>query len=331
MCAVLVLHDEAAERRPVRDALAALVAGAVAAGGGRRGRRREALHHAALVAAAAACARARVLRVRPRILDRRSLLLLAAVLLPRPVAAGRAYNLWGRRRRAGYQLAMRQAMAEAWIVRRTYAYFASEGAEAEGVEEAALADLAGVGDPLARPRLRALVEEHHARAVDDVRLHAGDVQHPLYLRRPDHVVVRRPPNLLPCHASVKTNMNRSNRGGRGYRRTPALENGLLTDLDGVVVAVVGEAERAERAVDAVEAVHVALALVRVGVRPALHEEARRQQRLQPRRPPLVLRLLVLAPRSSLLAQHCSFNPAPPLGSVENQETLLEIIIKKSIS
>lgn len=116
VCAVLVLHDEAAERRPVRDALAALVAGAVAAGGGRRGRRREALHHAALVAAAAAGARARVLRVRPRVLDRRSLLLFAAadaaVLLPRPVAAGRAYNLRSGRCNAGYMLAMQQARPE---------------------------------------------------------------------------------------------------------------------------------------------------------------------------------------------------------------------------
>jgi hypothetical protein len=51
-CLVLELNDEAAEGRPVRDALAALVPGAAA--GRRRGRRREALHHAALVAAAAA-------------------------------------------------------------------------------------------------------------------------------------------------------------------------------------------------------------------------------------------------------------------------------------
>jgi hypothetical protein len=53
----------------------------------------------------------------------------------------------------------------------------------------------------------------------------------------------------------------------------------VTDLYGVVVAVVREAEGAERAVHAVEAVHVALGLVRVRVDPALHEEVRRQQRL----------------------------------------------------
>jgi predicted dehydrogenase len=78
---------------------------------------------------------------------------------------------------------------------RRAAYLAAEGAEAEGVEEAALADLAGVGDALAGPRLRALVQEHHARAVDDVGLHAGDIQHLLNLRHPDHVVVGGPPYL----------------------------------------------------------------------------------------------------------------------------------------
>jgi hypothetical protein len=75
-----------------------------------------------------------------------------------------------------------------------------------------------------------------------------------------------------------------------------------TDLDGVVVAVAREAEGAERAVHAVEAVHVALALVRVGVDPALDEEARAQQRLQPRRPPPVLGVVVSAPAASLRAQ-----------------------------
>jgi hypothetical protein len=69
-------------------------------------------------------------------------------------------------------------------------HLAAEGTEAEGVQEAALADLAGVGDALAGPRLRALVQEHHARAVDDVGLHPRDVQHLLYLRHTDHVVVR---------------------------------------------------------------------------------------------------------------------------------------------
>jgi hypothetical protein len=87
-----------------------------------------------------------------------------------------------------------------------------------------------------------------------------------------------------------------------------------TDLDGVVVAVAREAEGAERAVHAVEAVHVALALVRVGVDPALDEEARAQQRLQPRRPPPVLGVVVSAPAASLRARHAytfEFSPTSP--------------------
>jgi hypothetical protein len=75
---------------------------------------------------------------------------------------------------------------------------AAEGAEAEVVEEAAAADLADVGDgALAGLVLGALVEEHHAGAVDDVRLHPADVHEPLDVRHPDHVVVRRPPDLQP--------------------------------------------------------------------------------------------------------------------------------------
>lgn len=42
-----------------------------------------------------------------------------------------------------------------------------------------------------------------------------------------------------------------------------------------MVAVVGEAERAESAIRAIQAIHVALALVRVGVMLALHKELRR--------------------------------------------------------
>ena len=72
-------------------------------------------------------------------------------------------------------------------------------------------------------------------------------------------------------------------------RSQAAEHREETDLDGAMVAVmVGEAEGAEGAVGAVEAVHVALALVRVGVDRALNEEPRRQKRPQPRRPATVL-------------------------------------------
>ncbi|RWV79289.1 hypothetical protein BHE74_00025100 [Ensete ventricosum] len=72
-------------------------------------------------------------------------------------------------------------------------------------------------------------------------------------------------------------------------RCRAAEHREETDLDGAMVAVmVGETEGAEGAVGAVEAVHVALALVRVGVDRALNEEPRRQKRPQPRRPATVL-------------------------------------------
>jgi len=97
---------------------------------------------------------------------------------------------------------------------------ASEGAEAEAVEEAALADLAGVGDALPGAGLRPLVEEHHARAVDDVRLHAGDVQHLLNLRHPDHVVVGGPPYLHPQQKEAER-ASPSARSRRGWNGTGA--------------------------------------------------------------------------------------------------------------
>jgi len=149
---------------------------------------------------------------------------------------------------------------------------ASEGAEAEVVEEAAGADLAEVGGRrrgLATAAaswlllLRPLVEEDDAGAVDDVGLHAGDVHEALDVGDPDDVVV-----------------------------------GGAADLDGVVVAVaVCEAQRAQGARArargggaAVEAEHVALAAaVGVAVRLAMREEARGQQRLQPARPLLRVR------------------------------------------
>jgi hypothetical protein len=151
---------------------------------------------------------------------------------------------------------------------------AAEGAEAEVVEEAAGADLAEVGGGRRRRRglaatrlllLRPLVEEDDAGAVDDVGLHAGDVHEALDVRDADDVVV-----------------------------------GGAPDLDGVVVAVpvLRQAQRAERARArarapggrAVQAEHVAFAAaVGVAVRPALREEARGQQRLQPPRPPLRVR------------------------------------------
>jgi hypothetical protein len=74
-------------------------------------------------------------------------------------------------------------------------YLATEGAEAEVVQKAALARLTGVGYALDRAGLRPLVEKHDSRTIDDVRLYIGDVQHLLNLRHSDHVVVRWAANL----------------------------------------------------------------------------------------------------------------------------------------
>jgi len=66
---------------------------------------------------------------------------------------------------------------------------ATERAEAERIEEAALADLTGVGDPFAGPRLRALVQEDDSGAVDNVGLDPSDVQNFLNFRDPYHIMV----------------------------------------------------------------------------------------------------------------------------------------------
>jgi hypothetical protein len=52
----------------------------------------------------------------------------------------------------------------------TVKYLATERAEADIVKEAALADLTGVGDAFAGPRLRALVQEDDPGAGDNVGL-----------------------------------------------------------------------------------------------------------------------------------------------------------------
>lgn len=98
----LELHHEAAERRPVRHALAPLP-GAEAVGGRRRGGRGEALHHAALVAAAAGAGGRVILRVRRRrrrapvllVLGLLLLLLDDGVLLPDAEVAGGPDDLRG--------------------------------------------------------------------------------------------------------------------------------------------------------------------------------------------------------------------------------------------
>lgn len=67
---------------------------------------------------------------------------------------------------------------------------AAKRAEAEGVEEAAIADLAGVGDALARPRLRPFVQENNLSAVDYVCLNRAYVQELLNFIHPYYIMVR---------------------------------------------------------------------------------------------------------------------------------------------
>lgn len=78
---------------------------------------------------------------------------------------------------------------------------AAEGAESEGVGEAAVADLASEGDALAGARLRPFVQEHNLGAVDHIRLNAADVDVPLDFAHPHHIMVRGSPNLHIIHNS----------------------------------------------------------------------------------------------------------------------------------
>lgn len=75
-------------------------------------------------------------------------------------------------------------------VRLHTSQLAANGTEPEGIQEAAAADLTGVGDALSRPRLWPLVEEDDFGAVDDVSLDVRNVYKFRHLRHPDHIVIR---------------------------------------------------------------------------------------------------------------------------------------------
>lgn len=68
-------------------------------------------------------------------------------------------------------------------------YLATERAESKGIEEAALAYFAGVGDPFSWPGLWPFVQEDDPRTVDDVGLNTSYVQHLLNLRNPNHIMI----------------------------------------------------------------------------------------------------------------------------------------------
>lgn len=129
---------------------------------------------------------------------------------------------------------------------------ATKRAEPEGIEEAALANLAGVGDAFSGPGLWSFIEEDDLCTVDNVGLNRGDVQVLLNLRDPYHIMVRRPPYL-----------------------------------DNAVVLVVREADGTESAVHTIQTIHIAFTLVRVGMKLAVKKESLLQDWLQPWRPPVV--------------------------------------------
>ncbi|KAG6476390.1 hypothetical protein ZIOFF_065630 [Zingiber officinale] len=64
------------------------------------------------------------------------------------------------------------------------------GSRTEGIDKVMVADLTNSGDALVGPRLEALVEEDDAGVVDEVGLHAGEVEHLLDLQHSNHVVVQ---------------------------------------------------------------------------------------------------------------------------------------------
>lgn len=159
---------------------------------------------------------------------------------------------------------------------------APERAEPEGLRQAPAANLAGVGHSLAGPRLPALVEEHNLGTVDDVSLHAGDVDVLLDVAHPHHVVIRRPPYLQHI---PRPNQNPTPFPSKKVERLLQCkrERNQLYYLNDIVVPVIDETVGAERVPDTVEAEQVAFALVGVAVNQARHEVVSPQHRDKPRR------------------------------------------------
>jgi hypothetical protein len=142
-------------------------------------------------------------------------------------------------------------------------YLTTKGTEAEGVQQAALTRLAGIGNSFGRPGLRPFIQKHHARAVDDVSLDACDIQHLLNLRDSNHIVVRRTSNLqhaatdtrrfwsentlrdpltgLPSHADLRS------RARPERERERALEISVFAHLYNMVVLVLRQAKGANAA------------------------------------------------------------------------------------
>jgi hypothetical protein len=69
-------------------------------------------------------------------------------------------------------------------------YLTTKGTEVEGVQQAALTRLVGIGNSFGRPGLQPFIQKHHMRVINDVSLDACDIQHLLNLRDLNHIMVR---------------------------------------------------------------------------------------------------------------------------------------------
>lgn len=173
-----------------------------------------------------------------------------------PAVAAAAVGVLGIRRRrggGGRPLLLRELLRLLHEIIGCPNNLATERTEAEAIKETTLTDLTGISNALSRPGLWPFIQEHNFSAVDNVGLNRRNVQILLNLIHSDHIMVRRPPYL-----------------------------------NGTVVFVIGQAEGTESAIGAVKAVHIAFALVGIGVEFALNEESLSEKRLQPWRPPVIV-------------------------------------------
>ncbi len=221
-------------------------------------------------------------------------------------------------------------------------YLTTKGTEAEGVQQAALTRLAGIGNSFGRPGLRPFIQKHHARAVDDVSLDACDIQHLLNLRDSDHIVVRRTSNLQ--HAAtdtkilVRKHIERSiNRtafsrrpevsgaaGEREREREREREISVFPHLHNMVVLVLRQAKGANAAGgSAFQTEEIAFAFVRDSVNPTRGKERRRQQWLQP---PRLLSLWMILAVVSFDPYRTSLSIANTI--VNSQHLILELLMRK---
>lgn len=75
-------------------------------------------------------------------------------------------------------------------------YLAAKRAEAEAIiDEATIANLAGIGYTFPRPRLRPLIQEDDFSTIDHICLDPSYIKILLYLIHPYNIMIRRSPYL----------------------------------------------------------------------------------------------------------------------------------------